>query len=136
MDHLEETIDNVKENGEDFTKADWEVMDQKVEKIMDECYEKYKKELSEKEKEKILIYAATYVYERQKEKLTDFMGTIENLELDLKAKEFLDQADDQIKDIFNEVLKDDLEKVVDSALDEFEKLAKELKEKWDENKMK
>jgi hypothetical protein len=134
--HLDESVNEVKEKGNTYTSDDWAVMDKKVEKIMDDCYEKYKDELTSKEKEKIGILAITYVYERQKDNMKDFVGTIENMELDRKAMEFLDQADDQIVNIFNEVLKDDLKNVVDTALDEFEKLAKELKEKWEKNKNK
>lgn len=134
MAHFHETIEEVKENGQGYSESDWEDMDKKVETIMDDCHEKYKDELTTKEKQKVIIYASTYIYERQKGKMSDIVVSIEDLKLDKKVKEFIAQTDDEIKDLFNEVLKDDFEKVVDSALGEFEKLAVELREKWEENK--
>lgn len=134
LSQIEETVDEVKENGANYSESDWKVMDDRVESLMDNCYEKYKEELTKEEKQKIAIYATSYVYERHKSKLSDFVDTIEDMKLDQKAVEFISQADEQIKALFNDVLKDDFEKVVDTAVDEFEKLARELKEKWEESK--
>ena len=136
LHHLDGIISEVKENGEKYSDEEWQEMDKKVEKIMDECYEKYKDDLSRDEKKKILSYATTYVIKRQKKNVEDFKEMIEDLELDRRAKEFFQEADEELKDLFNEVLKEDLEEVIDSALDEFEKLAKDLKEAWKENKEK
>jgi P2-related tail formation protein len=134
MNHLDGLISEVKDNGEKYSDEDWKEMDKKVEKVMDECYEQYKDELTKEEKRKILSYATTYVIKRQKKNVEDFKDLVENLELDRRAKEFFQEADEELKDLFNEVLKDDLEEVIDSALDEFEKLAKDLKEAWEDKK--
>jgi hypothetical protein len=136
LDHLEDTVENTIEKSEDWTEKQWKEKDEELEKLMDECYEKFKDELTKEERKKVFKESTRYVYHRQKDKLEEFFQVIEDLDLDEEAQRLISLADEEIKEIFNDVLKDDIEGFIDDAVGELEKLAKELKESWEEAKKK
>lgn len=134
LDQLAENVQVVKKNGEKFTDAEWEEMDSKMDKLLNDCYDKFENDLTDSETKDVIVQAATYAYVRQKGNFEDFVEMMKKLELDERAEKFLYLADESLKDFFDKELKEDLEKVVDNALDEFENLAKDLKEAWEEQK--
>lgn len=132
--HLEKTVDESVENSKNWTENQWKEKDEEIEKLMDECYEKFKDDLSKEERKVVFKESTKYVYHRQKDKFKDFLSVIDELDLENEARRLVALADDELKDIFNDVLKDDLEGFLDEAVNEIEKLAKELKEAWEEAK--
>jgi hypothetical protein len=134
LTHLEDTVDKSVEKSDEWTEEDWEKTDAELEKLMDECYEKFKKDLTRDERRKVLKESSRYIYHRQKEDFKDFFAVIEGMNLEEEAQRLVSMADEELKAIFNDVLKDDLETFIDDAVGEFENLAKELKEAWEEAK--
>ena len=134
LSHLEDTVDESVDDSSDWTEEDWKKQDEELEKLMDECYEKFKEELSREEKRKVLKESSRYVYHRQKDKFKEFFTVIDEMNLEEEAQRLVKLADEEIKSIFNDVLKEDFESFMDDAVDEFEKLAKDLKEAWKEAK--
>ena len=136
LTHLEKTVDEAVENGKEMTEEQWINKDKELEKLMDECYEKFKNELTSEEKKIIFKKSAKYVYVRQKDKFKDLYTIIEDMNLEEEAQKFIALADKELKEIFNDVLKEDVEGFIDDAVNELEKVAEELKKAWEETKKK
>ena len=123
LNNLEETVDESAQESKEWTEADWEKKDEELEKLMDECYEKFKDELTKEERRKVFKESARYVYHRTKDDVKDLFTVIEEMNLEEEAQRLVKMADEEIKDIFNDVLKDDLETFIDDAVNELENLA-------------
>ena len=134
LNHLENTVDKSVEDSKEWTEEDWKKKDEELEKLMDECYEKFKEELTREERRKVFKESTRYVYHRQKDKFKEFFTVIEDMNLEEEARRLVTMADEEIKTIFNDVLDEDFESLIDDAVNEFEKLAKDLKQAWQEAK--
>ena len=134
LTHLEKTVDEAVEKGKEMTEEQWINKDEELEKLMDECYEKFKDELTSEEKKIVFKKSAKYVYVRQKDKFKDLFTIIEDMNLEEEAQKFIALADKELKEIFNDVLKEDFESFIDDAVNELEKVAEELKKAWEETK--
>lgn len=134
LTHLEKTVDEAVENGKEMTEEKWAEKDEELSKLMDECYEKFKDELTSEEKKVVFKKSARYVYERQKDKFKGLYTIIEDMNLEEEAQKFITLADKELKEIFNDVLKEDVENFIDGAVNELEKVTEELKKAWEEAK--
>ena len=134
LKHLEKTVDQSVENSDKWTEDQWKEKDKEIEKLMDECYEKFKDDLTKEERKTVFKESTKYLYHRQKDKFKEFLTFVDELNLEEEARKLVTLADEDLKDIFNDVLKDDLAGFIDDAVDEIEKLARELKEAWQEAK--
>lgn len=134
LSHLEETVEESVKKSDDWTEKEWEEKDAEIEKFMDECYEKFKKDLTKDERRNVFRESSRYIYFRQKDKFKDFFTVIEGMDLEEEAQRLVSLTDEELKGIFNDVLNEDLETFIDDAVNEFENLAKELKEAWKEAK--
>ena len=134
LSNLEKTVEEVKKEAQDYSDAEWEKKDKELEKLMDECYEKFKDELTKEERKQVFRNSTQYVYQRQKDQFKEFISALEEVEWEKEAEQLITMADEEIKEIFNDVLKDDLESFLDEAVNELENLAKDLREAWEEAK--
>ena len=134
LKHLEETVDQSIKDSEGWTEEQWKERDEEIGKLMDECYEKFKEDLTKEERKVVIKESTKYVYHRQKDKFKEFISVLDEMDLEDEARRLVSIADEELKAIFNDVLKDDLEGFIDEAVEEIENLAKELKEAWNEAK--
>ena len=120
---------DLEKNKDRYSEDDWESKDEKMRHFVDDCYPALQEKMTSEEKMKFWKKYVKYMFSRFSSKaLTQIEIEDKKSPTDI-YKEIIDSLEDQdLEELFKDVVGDDIEKALDDVLNEVNKWGDQLKD--------
>ena len=136
MSSFDSFVEEVAKNEKDLTEEDKAAYEDRYQNIVNNCYQKFKKDMSLEERQEFWKSSLEYYIAKEGGSINLVLNDKENEEfaeyIGEEIEELIKESGDEFAETVQNILSSEVPKLIDTVVDEIEKLGDELKKAFED----